>query len=111
MVAPVKLKYEVTHLAEGQRAVRVLSDDEGVITPLEHRLQVIHVHHRHHHVREGRPVDAVTHPHPQRELGEHTRNQATNTSTHITPSIAARCRQQSVQQPARTYLRARLWEY
>lgn len=71
-----------THLAEGQRAVRVLGDHEGIVAALEHWLQVVHVHHRHHHVREGRGVLAVTHPHPQRELWAHTCNEATTISPH-----------------------------
>ena len=75
-IAPLVRWNPVTHLAEGQRAVRILGDDEGIVASLEHRLQVIHVHHRHHYVREGWGVGAVTHPHPQRKLGKHGRNEA-----------------------------------
>lgn len=59
-----------THLAKWVRAVGVLCDHEGVVASLEHGLKVVHVHHRHYHVRQGRGVDAVIHPHPQRKLRE-----------------------------------------
>lgn len=52
------------------RAVGVLCDHEGVVASLEHGLKVVDVHHRHNHIRQGRGVESVTHPHPQRELGE-----------------------------------------